>query len=142
MKRTTRRLALDAMLSAMFVVLSMISISLPNMKITLDALPVLVASLLFGPLDGLSVGLIGSFLVDVLMEKNTRAELDCTVYALGRNKEKAGARFAKFADDPRLIFIPYDVKLPFAGEDMGGPETFIRIRLPDLSCAIPNTSHP
>ncbi len=66
MKRTTRRLALNAMLSAMFVVLSMISISLPNMKITLDALPVLVASLLFGPLDGLSVGLIGSFLNQLL----------------------------------------------------------------------------
>ena len=66
MKRTTRRLALDAMLSAMFVVLSLISISLPNMKITLDALPVLVASLLFGPLDGLSVGLIGSFLNQLL----------------------------------------------------------------------------
>ena len=65
-KRTTRRLALDAMLSAMFVVLSLISISLPNMKITLDALPVLVASLLFGPLDGLSVGLIGSFLNQLL----------------------------------------------------------------------------
>ena len=65
-KRTTRRLALNAMLSAMFVVLSMISISLPNMKITLDALPVLVASLLFGPLDGLSVGLIGRFLNQLL----------------------------------------------------------------------------
>ena len=66
MTRTTHRLALDAMLSAMFDVLSLISISLPNMKITLDALPVLVAAVLLGPLDGLCVGLAGSFLNQLL----------------------------------------------------------------------------
>ena len=66
MLSTTRRIALDAMLSAMFVCLSLISISLPNMKITLDALPVLVAAVLLGPLDGLAVGLIGSFLNQLL----------------------------------------------------------------------------
>ena len=44
----TKRLALDAMLAAMFVVLSLFSINLPGMKM--------------GPLDGLAVGLIGSFL--------------------------------------------------------------------------------
>ena len=58
----TKRLALDAMLAAMFVVLSLFSISLPGMKITLDSLPILVAALLFGPVDGMAVGLIGSFL--------------------------------------------------------------------------------
>ena len=58
----TKRLALDAMLSAMFVVLSLFSIRLPGMKITLDSLPVLVAAALLGPVDGLAVGLIGSFL--------------------------------------------------------------------------------
>ncbi len=58
----TKRLALDAMLAAMFVVLSLFSIRLPGMKITLDSLPVLVAAALLGPLDGLAVGLIGSFL--------------------------------------------------------------------------------
>ena len=58
----TKRLALDAMLAAMFVVLSLFSIRLPGMKITLDSLPVLVAAALLGPVDGLAVGLIGSFL--------------------------------------------------------------------------------
>ena len=62
----TKRLALDAMLAAMFTVLSLISISLPNMKITLDSLPVLVAAFLLGPLDGLAVGLVGSFLNQLL----------------------------------------------------------------------------
>lgn len=58
----TKRLALDAMLAAMFVVLSLFSINLPGMKLTLDSLPVLVAAALLGPVDGLAVGLVGSFL--------------------------------------------------------------------------------
>ena len=58
----TRRLALDAMLAAMYVVLSLFSINLPGMKITLDSLPILVGAALLGPLDGLAVGLVGSFL--------------------------------------------------------------------------------
>ena len=66
MTRTTRRLALDAMLAAMFVCLSLVSIQLPNMKITLDSFPVLVAACLFGPLDGAAVGLTGSFLSQLL----------------------------------------------------------------------------
>lgn len=58
----TKRLSLDAMLAAMYVVLSLFSINLPGMKITLDSLPILVGAALLGPLDGLAVGLIGSFL--------------------------------------------------------------------------------
>ena len=58
----TKRLALDAMLAAMFVVLSLFSINLPGMKLTLDSLPILVAAALLGPVDGLAVGLVGSFL--------------------------------------------------------------------------------
>lgn len=66
-----------------------------------------------------ATGLIGSFLVDVLMEKNVATDLDCIVYALGRNKEKALARFAKHVSDSRFAFIPYDVNLPFVREDLG-----------------------
>lgn len=59
-----------------------------------------------------ATGLIGSFFVDVISEKNITDGLNCTVYALVRNEEKAKARFGKFADDTHLIFIPYDVKYP------------------------------
>ena len=58
----TKRLAIDAMLAAMFFVLSLFSINLPGMKITLDSLPILIAAMLLGPVDGLAVGLVGSFL--------------------------------------------------------------------------------
>lgn len=43
-----------------------------------------------------ATGMIGSFLVDVVLEKNIIDDLNCTVYALGRNKEKARERFNKF----------------------------------------------
>ena len=67
MYSTTRRIATDAMLSAMFVCLSFISINIGNaMKISVDSLPILVAALLLGPLDGLAVGLVGSFLNQLL----------------------------------------------------------------------------
>ena len=66
-----------------------------------------------------ATGLIGSFLVDVLLEKNSTDDLDCTIYALGRNEAKAKERFSKYADDPHLIFIPYDVSLPFSRDDLG-----------------------
>ncbi len=74
-----------------------------------------------------ATGLIGSFLVDVLMEKNVTDDLRCTIYALGRNEEKAKARFAKYAGDPRLIFIPYDVKLPFTREDIGAVDYVLHL---------------
>ena len=67
MHNTTRRIATDAMLAAMFVCLSFVSIRVGNsMKISVDSLPILVAALLLGPLDGLAVGLIGSFLNQLL----------------------------------------------------------------------------
>ena len=67
MKSSTRRIATDAMLAAMYVCLSYVSLSIGNsMKITLDSLPILVAALLLGPLDGLAVGLTGSFLSQLL----------------------------------------------------------------------------
>ena len=66
-----------------------------------------------------ATGLIGSFLVDVLLEKNLSDGLNCTVYALGRNEEKARVRFSKFADDSHFVFIPYDVKQPLKRDDIG-----------------------
>ena len=42
-----------------------------------------------------ATGLLGSFLADVLLQKNTDG-LDCTVYALGRTQKKAEERFSKW----------------------------------------------
>ena len=36
-----------------------------------------------------ATGLLGSFLIDVIMHKNLKEGLGCVIYALGRNKGKA-----------------------------------------------------
>lgn len=63
-----------------------------------------------------ATGLIGSFLVDVILEKNIMDDLNCHVYALGRNIEKTKKRFSKHVDDEHLHFFVYDVKDPLECE--------------------------
>ena len=64
-----------------------------------------------------ATGLVGSFLVDVLLEKNKEG-LNCTVYALGRNEQRAKERFS-YCDNGKLVFIPYDINKPLVRDDMG-----------------------
>lgn len=66
-----------------------------------------------------ATGMIGSFLVDVIMEKNKCDGLNCKIYALGRSKEKAKERFNAFVNDPNFVFITYDVKQPLELSDLG-----------------------
>lgn len=59
----TKRLVVDALCAAMYVVLSSyVSLNLAGIKITPDALPILLAAIMYGPVDGLLVGLLGAFL--------------------------------------------------------------------------------
>lgn len=70
-----------------------------------------------------ATGLIGSFLIDVLLEK----DLECKVYALGRNEQKARKRFSKYVDDPRFEFVLYDVQKPIIRNDIGNIEYVIHL---------------
>lgn len=63
-----------------------------------------------------ATGLLGSFLVDVLAHKNLTADLNCKIYALGRNQEKAKTRFAYF-DEDFFEFIPYDINESLSFEE-------------------------
>ncbi len=74
-----------------------------------------------------ATGLIGSFLVDVILEKNTSSDLNCTVYALGRNEEKAKIRFSKWFDDSHLVFIQYDVKKPLITDNINTVDYIIHL---------------
>ena len=65
-----------------------------------------------------ATGLLGSFLVDVLMTKNEEG-LNCKVYALSRNAQKAHNRFSKWNNNPLLQFISYDIKKPLERNDLG-----------------------
>lgn len=64
---TTKRLVTNAMLIAMYVVLSTFAtLPLGNIRITLAGLPIIVGAALFGPLDGLIIGLMGGFINQLL----------------------------------------------------------------------------
>ena len=56
-----------------------------------------------------ATGMIGSYLIDVLMEKNHAERLNCRVVALGRNEEKAKKRFERFWNQPEFRFICCDI---------------------------------
>lgn len=66
-----------------------------------------------------ATGLIGSFLVDVIMHQNQVLGLQCNVYALGRSEEKAKVRFGYCYDSEWFQFIPYDINKPFVRDDIG-----------------------
>ena len=82
------------------------------------------ANLPWEKLNGKSVllsgatGLLGSFLVDVLLHKNSQG-LNCTVYALGRSQAKAEERFSKWWGEKSLVFLPYNVNNSFIRDDIG-----------------------
>lgn len=65
-----------------------------------------------------ATGLIGSFIVDVLMQKNREGQ-QCRVYALGRSEEKAKDRFSYCYEDPLFFFVPYDINKPLVRDDLG-----------------------
>ena len=65
-KFTTRRLVTDAVLTALFFVLSLYSIPALGLKFTFDSLPVVLATLLFGPLDGFLVAFLGMFIQQMM----------------------------------------------------------------------------
>lgn len=62
----TRQLATDAVLSAMCAVLGAVAIDLNSIKITLESFPVLLGALLFGPVDGMAIGFVGTLLYQLL----------------------------------------------------------------------------
>ena len=61
-----KRLAYDALLSAMCVALGYFSLDLGAWKFTFENVPVLIGALMFGPIDGALIGFIGIFLTQML----------------------------------------------------------------------------
>lgn len=53
---TVQRIAMDAVLVALYVGLSFLSIPLGGLKITVEALPVIICAMIFGPVDAAVVG--------------------------------------------------------------------------------------
>lgn len=56
-----------------------------------------------------ATGMIGRFLIDVIMEKNSSDNLNCHVYALGRDKAKATSRFESHMESDNFTFVECDI---------------------------------
>lgn len=54
-------------------------------------------------------GLIGSFLIDVLMMKNKKNEGNFNIVAMSRNEKKAKKRFGNYFDSNKFTFISADI---------------------------------
>lgn len=70
MSKNTRfaayRICINGILSALFFALSLLSFEVAGVKVTFDALPVVLAAILFGPIDGFLVGFLGAFLEQMI----------------------------------------------------------------------------
>lgn len=58
-------------------------------------------------------GLIGSFLIHVLMYKNIVDDLKCKVYAMSRSVQKGKEIFYKYNESDFFKFISHDINYPF-----------------------------
>ena len=65
-----------------------------------------------------ATGLIGSFLIDVIMEKNIYSNLNCKVYALGRTEKNAKERFEYCWDNCNFEFVSFDINKPLIRNDL------------------------
>ena len=65
-----------------------------------------------------ATGLIGSCLVDAIMKRNELG-MNCKVYALGRNPQKAKERFEYCINTEWFEFVTYDISKPFVKDDIG-----------------------
>lgn len=60
------RLGTNAMMAALCAALGFVAIDLGNIKLTLEGFPILLGALLFGPVDGMAIAFVGTFLSQLL----------------------------------------------------------------------------
>ena len=65
-KSPARRIAVCAIFIALFFAMSVFSFEVFGVKITFDSLPVVIAAMLFGPVGGALVGLLGELLAQLV----------------------------------------------------------------------------
>jgi len=63
---TARRIALDAVMIALFLGLSFFSFIIAGVKVTIEDLPVVICAVVFGPVDAAIVGFLGEFMNQML----------------------------------------------------------------------------
>lgn len=62
----TNKMTINGLLAAVVAVLGYIALDMGNIKITFESFPVYMAAMMFGPVDGMLVGGIGTFLYQIV----------------------------------------------------------------------------
>lgn len=57
-----------------------------------------------------ATGMIGHFLIDVIMYRNRVHHQDCAVYAMGRTEDKAANCFREYWNHPLFHFVQWDIR--------------------------------
>lgn len=65
-----------------------------------------------------STGMLGSLLIDAIMTKN-ETDLNCTIYGINRNLDKARDRFCKWNSNDKLHLIAHDINNPLSLDELG-----------------------
>ncbi len=74
-----------------------------------------------------ATGLIGSFLIDVLMYRNQQFAINCRIIAVGRNAARAAERFKHYENDKNLLFLSHDIKVTFTEEEMAQADYLLHL---------------
>ncbi len=61
-----RRICIDGMLAGLYVALIYLTINFGNVRIGLGSTPVVLCALLFGPIDAVTVAMVGEFIAQVM----------------------------------------------------------------------------
>lgn len=59
-----------------------------------------------------ATGMIGRYMVDLIMKQNAETDLNCKIIALGRNENKAKKRFGNYFESPLFRFVKGDITKP------------------------------
>lgn len=63
-------------------------------------------------------GLLGSYLIDVIMYRNTTIGMNCKIYAIGRNTKNAKIKFVDYWNNENFEFISHDINYPILFENV------------------------
>lgn len=72
-------------------------------------------------------GMIGSFLIDVIMNRNLQYQDNCSIIAIIRNIEFAKERFARYLDYQQLKMIKFDINSPLPDDMFGKIDYMIHL---------------
>ena len=72
-------------------------------------------------------GMIGSFLADVLMERNVAYGQGIRVVAMGRNAARGAVRFAAYRGDAAFTFVAHDINTPIRADEVGTPDYLVHL---------------